>query len=62
MTFTQNNTDGFNDSELTILNKALSRVLEAKPGIEEGGASDILNNAFRPGITEDELVKSVLGE
>jgi len=41
--FTVNNTEGFTNDEIDLLNEAL-QVIMAEGGIEESNASDIVNN------------------
>lgn len=54
MTFTDMNTEGFTESDLATMNAAL-RALEAE-GVDPDHAADILNNAFQPDITLNELL------
>ena len=44
--FTMQNTDGFTEAQLEILNAALSIVQQAHPGMDESNASDLINNAW----------------
>lgn len=53
--FTLENTDGFSQSQLNELNRALKALVSE--GWEEKAASDRLNNEWRPGVeTADELL------
>ena len=62
--FTSQNTEGFTDAELSVLNAAMRGIMDAtmaEPGDLyfpdiEASVSDAINNAFVPGITAERLI------
>ncbi|MCG5238378.1 hypothetical protein ACIU1J_32290 [Azospirillum doebereinerae] len=64
--FTDENTEGaYSGAELAALNQALATLLAGYDAADRdhvaGNVRDQLSNAFRPGITTDELVAAVRG-
>ena len=54
-TWTHENTDGFTDTQLEMINRVAERVRQIADGIEAGSISDAINNSWIEGITEDDL-------
>jgi len=57
--FTAENTEGFTDVEMAMLNSAHEVLAEAFPSVEEYSIGDMLNNAFNERSTQSELVRIV---
>lgn len=55
--WTHDNTEGFTDEQLAVLNDAQSRLEQENPGADPENISDHLNNAFIPGVTVEQLVE-----
>lgn len=55
----EQNTEGFSADELEMLSNAQRRLASEFPGIDESNLSDLLNNAWYPGIAENEIVDAV---
>lgn len=45
--FTLENTTGFTQSDIALLNQALDTLMKSDPQIEESNASDIINDNWR---------------
>lgn len=56
--FTMDNTDGFTQAELNILNR-VADALVAEKSYERSNAADAVNNAWCAGMTEAELRAAV---
>lgn len=56
-TWTHDNTEGFTDEQLEVLNDAQSRLEAKNPDADPQNIADHLNNAFVPGITVEQLVE-----
>jgi len=54
--WTENNTEGFTPTELNMMNAAQEQLEAAHPGVDPSNIADIINNAFRPGVTVADLV------
>ena len=52
------NTEGFSQAELNMLNRVLERVFYDNDELEPESLNDALNNAWHEGITEAELEAS----
>lgn len=59
MTFTMDNTNGFNSDDLDVLNEALATLKQLYPAVEEYTISDLLNNHWIDGVTPEELVARI---
>lgn len=59
--WTMENTEGFTQPELDTINTCLDRVMEMADtaDLEPSSINDAINNAWRAGITSDELVSTV---
>lgn len=55
--FTKENTEGFNDRDLALLNAALETLMAHNPGMDESNACDIVNNNWRE---SDNTVESLI--
>lgn len=59
LTWTDDNTEGFTENELAILNGAQERLEAAFPEVDPSNISDMLNNAFTDGATIHGLFTTV---
>jgi len=57
--WTAETTEGFTAAELAILNAAQDALESAAPDCDQADVGDMLNNAFRDGITAAELIAAV---
>lgn len=55
-TWTHENTEGFTDTQLEMINRVAERVRQAASGIEDSSINDAINNSWIEGITEDDLL------
>ena len=53
--FTIDNTEGFTNEQIAVLNDALAIVMKNNPGIDESNASDLINNAWIGDTTPEDL-------
>ena len=56
MYWTAQNTEGFTAADLDTLNAAQDALQDAAPGIDPANVADLINNAWRPGITAADLI------
>ena len=57
--WTEENTEGFTAAELSDMNEAQAALEEMMPGVDESNIADLLNNAFRPGMSVEDLIAAV---
>ncbi|GJM01951.1 MAG: hypothetical protein DHS20C08_04520 [Rhodomicrobium sp.] len=57
--WTLDNTEGFTQSELDMINAVVSRTQSENPDVDESNINDRANNAWFEGISEAELYNSV---
>ena len=57
--WTDDNTEGFTDDELDLLNEAQDILEDRNPDIHHSNICDALNNAWRSGITLEELLNAI---
>lgn len=57
--WTQENTEGYSDAELAVVNRVLERVMRDGEGLESYSINDAISNSLYPGITEAELERDV---
>lgn len=58
--FTQDNTNGFTDADISILNAALDRIKHCGISDDMNRISDKLNNLWFEGVTIEQLVTMYL--
>lgn len=56
--WTNENTDGFSENEIAILNLAQETLERENPEVDPKNIADHINNAFAPNITAQEIVNS----
>ncbi len=58
-TWTENNTEGFTETELDALNTAQTALEKAFPKVDEQNITDLLSAAWLPNATADTLIHQI---
>lgn len=58
--WTQDNTEGFTDAQLDMINEAIATVRSERPGVERSNINDAINNAWAEQDTAEALAADAL--